>query len=484
MYKKRAQGWAKHLDFMLIDILCLLGSYLLAYIIRHRVHPQTYWRDTYLVMLFVLPILDAALILITNFFKNVLRRSRAREFFLTLRQSLIIVMMATFYLFIIQNGFWFSRLMMFYMALLYLGSSYLARLAWKDHLIRTNGGRSKRSLLIVTFKEMAPDVLDRILFKKYEAYKVTGLAFLDADAIGETTGGIPVVASRETLLDYICYEWVDEVFVNLPNGEPYPKDLEEKIVEMGVPVHRKLVTSRKTEGVEQIVSSLGNYTVLTTSMNVISTWQIVIKRLMDILIGLVGCILTALLFVILGPMIRLKAHASVIFVQERVGRNGKKFGLYKFRTMYPDAEKRKNELTRQNKVKDGRMFKLDEDPRVIGSRILPDGTYKKGIGNWIRDFSLDEFPQFVNVLRGDMSVVGTRPPTLEEWNKYEYHHRARLAIKPGITGMWQVNGRSTITDFEKVVELDRYYIEHYSTLLDLAIILKTIKVVFKRDGAA
>ena len=123
-----------------------------------------------------------------------------------------------------------------------------------------------------------------------------------------------------------------------------------------------------------------------------------------------------------------------------------------------DAEERKKELAQENRVKDGMMFKLDFDPRIIGARRLPDGTVKKGFGNYLRDLSIDEFPQFFNVLKGDMSLVGTRPPTVDEWDKYELHHRARLAIKPGITGMWQVNGRSEITDFEEVVRLSLIHI--------------------------
>ena len=148
-----------------------------------------------------------------------------------------------------------------------------------------------------------------------------------------------------------------------------------------------------------------------------------------------------------------------------------------------DAEERKKELMAQNRVKDGMMFKLDWDPRIIGSRQLPDGTVKKGIGNFIRDWSLDEFPQFINVLLGDMSLVGTRPPTVDEWEKYNLHHRARLAAKPGVTGMWQVSGRSNITDFEEVVKLDTQYITEWDMGLDVKILLKTVGVVFKREGS-
>ena len=129
------------------------------------------------------------------------------------------------------------------------------------------------------------------------------------------------------------------------------------------------------------------------------------------------------------------------------------------------------------------MFKMEFDPRVIGNRILTDGTKKSGIGEFIRRTSLDEFPQFFNVLAGEMSLVGTRPPTLDEWEKYEYHHRARLAVKPGITGLWQVSGRSEITDFEEVVRLDTEYITNFSIGLDLKILLKTVVVLLRRKGA-
>ena len=112
--------------------------------------------------------------------------------------------------------------------------------------------------------------------------------------------------------------------------------------------------------------------------------------------------------------------------------------------MYMDAEERKKELMAQNKISDGLMFKMDFDPRIIGNKILPDGTRKTGIGEFIRKTSLDEFPQFINILLGDMSLVGTRPPTVDEFKQYEARHKRRLSMKPGLTGLWQVSGRSNI----------------------------------------
>ena len=194
-------------------------------------------------------------------------------------------------------------------------------------------------------------------------------------------------------------------------------------------------------------------------------------------------LLTGIIFIFVAPIIYIKSPGPIFFKQVRIGKNGKKFNIYKFRSMYMDAEERKAELMKDNKLGDGKMFKLDFDPRVIGNKILPDGTHKTGIGDFIRRTSLDEFPQFFNVLRGDMSIVGTRPPLISETNLYELHHRARLAIKPGITGMWQVSGRSDITDFEEVVRLDTEYIENWSFGLDMKIVLKTIKVVLGREGS-
>ena len=200
---------------------------------------------------------------------------------------------------------------------------------------------------------------------------------------------------------------------------------------------------------------------------------------MDICGGLVGCILTGIIFLFVAPAIYIKSPGPIFFSQYRVGKNGRKFKIYKFRSMYMDAEERKKELMKQNRVSDGLMFKMENDPRVIGSEKGPG----KGIGNFIRKTSLDEFPQFFNVLKGDMSLIGTRPPSVDEWVKYDLYHRARLAIKPGLTGMWQVSGRSEITDFVKGVKLDTKYISEWSFLLDIKILFKTVLIVLGQKGS-
>lgn len=194
------------------------------------------------------------------------------------------------------------------------------------------------------------------------------------------------------------------------------------------------------------------------------------KRLLDLVGALVGCVFLGILTVIVGPMIKLESPGPIFFAQKRVGRNGRIFKMYKFRSMYADAEERKKELMAQNEM-NGLMFKMENDPRITKT------------GDFLRKTSLDEFPQFINILKGDMSLVGTRPPTLDEFAQYSPYHKKRLSFRPGLTGMWQVSGRSDITDFEEIVKLDVEYIDNWSFWLDIKILLKTFLEVFTQKGA-
>lgn len=482
MYRKSARGWEKHLDFMIWDQLSLQIAFLLAYMLRNGLS-NPYSHLIYCNVAFILVVIDAGVLLLFESLKNVLKRGYYQEFAMTVKHVILVVLVTTFYLFYIKRSEDYSRLALLYMTVLYLLVSYLTRILWKDQLRRKMRSSMKRSLLIITTKSMLDTVVYNIRNFNYEMFHVAGVAVIDCDMVGHDCGGVTVVANADTVADYVCREWVDEVFVNLPDGAPYPETLLNQLTEMGAVVHMKLAKTSNLIGEKKFVERLGIYTVLTTSINYATTKQLFMKRALDILGGLVGCLITVILTVILGPLIYIQSPGPIFFSQVRVGKNGKKFKIYKFRSMYMDAEERKKELMKQNRVKDGMMFKLEWDPRIIGTKKLPDGTIKKGIGNIIRDFSLDEFPQFFNVLKGDMSLVGTRPPTVDEWEKYDLHHRARLATKPGITGMWQVSGRSNITDFEDVVKLDRQYIAEWNFALDIKILFKTVLVVFKRDGA-
>lgn len=482
MYKKHSQGWLKHLDFIILDILCLQIAFLAAYFIRHGL-VSPYRTYVYRNVTLVLVLIDIAALFFFGTLKNVLKRGYYKEFSITFKHTCLVELLLVLYLFVTQGAQEYSRSVFILTGGFYLSLTYPVRVIWKKLLTKRRANRGTRSLLIVTTKKRAAKCISHLQDKNYEPVSIAGIAVIDADMTGSDIEGIPVVANMETVLEYVCREWIDEVFINVPDGEVQIEDLTEQFTVMGVVIHTKLARIPSSSAAHQIVENFGQYTVLTTSINFATPAQLFVKRSLDIAGGLVGTVITGILFLFLAPAIYLKSPGPIFFSQIRVGKNGRKFKIYKFRSMYMDAEERKKELMAENRIKDGMMFKLEWDPRIIGSKRLPDGTTKKGIGNIIRDLSLDEFPQFINVLKGDMSLVGTRPPTVDEWEKYELHHRARLAMKPGVTGMWQVSGRSNITDFEEVVKLDTKYISEWNMGMDFRILLKTLAVVFKREGS-
>ena len=480
MYQKSQRGWMKHIDFMIINQLCLHVCFILSYCIRHGWHSLPYSGSAYSNIALVLSGLDLLICLLFNTLHNVLRRGVYQELASTIKHVILLFLMVTFYLFSTRQSATYSRIVLYLTMGGYAVLNYGVRLLWKHILVKL-GQTGRRSLLVVTNDVLAEGILADLREPANGSIEPAGLVILDRAMSGESIQGVAVVADASTAAEYICREWIDEVLIYLPSSVLKPEKLIEQCREMGVTVHVSL--ENQLDGQHQFVEKLGGHTVLTSSINSATPLQVFLKRAMDIAGGLVGCILAGIVLLIIGPKIRKQSPGPMIFTQERIGKNGRKFKLYKIRSMYMDAEERKAELMKDNRVSDGMMFKLDFDPRIIGNEILPDGTQKTGIGEMIRRTSLDELPQFWNVLKGDMSLVGTRPPTVDEWEKYELHHRARLAMKPGITGMWQVSGRSNITDFEEVVKLDTQYICNWSMGLDFRILFKTIGVVLGHEGA-
>ena len=299
------------------------------------------------------------------------------------------------------------------------------------------------------------------------------------DIAEQKISGIPVVCTVEEIPSYIQTRWIDGIIIDQNSQMLLPEKITNICIAMGVSIHRSIAEVGKEGNGNQEMERLGGFMVVTTAMRMATSRQLFLKRALDICGAVVGLILTAILSIFVAPAIFISSPGPVIFSQTRVGKNGRRFKIYKFRSMYLDAEKRKKELMEKNEM-NGLMFKMDADPRIIGSG--PDGT-RHGIGWFIRKTSIDELPQFYNILKGEMSLVGTRPPTEDEWEQYEYHHRGRMAIKPGLTGMWQVSGRSNITDFEEVVKLDMDYIQHWNIGLDIKILLKTVLVVLKGQGS-
>ena len=485
MYQRSRTTWVKHLDFFFLDLLCLNIAFLLAYAIRFPGQGSAFANENAVSIVIVLSLVEIVASFLLGNLSNILRRGYLVELVRVATLAFATLALISLYLFSVHRAEVYSRLLVYYTIALFAFLDYPVRLIWKKLVLklRLQGifANAARSVLIVSDSRNAADIIRDIREDQLDRFDIAGLALVDESCVSEISG-IPVVCSISGAADYICRKWVDEVFVFLPDQTSQPKAFLDACMEMGVTVHSVLNLSNVDKN-KQFIERIGNHSVLTTAYNYIVPHQAVLKRLIDLAGGIVGSLFAILIIFFIGPVIYIKSPGPVIFKQTRIGRNGKPFTVYKLRSMYLDAEERKKDYMAQNRVSDGMMFKLDFDPRIIGNRVLPDGTKKTGIGEFIRKTSLDEFPQFFNVLKGDMSLVGTRPPTMDEWEKYEYHHRARLAMRPGITGMWQVSGRSNITDFEEIVKLDTEYICNYSLGLDIRILFKTVAVILKHEGA-
>ncbi len=264
---------------------------------------------------------------------------------------------------------------------------------------------------------------------------------------------------------------IDQVYImQTKTGKSDMQDYIDICMEMGVTV-RMIMDFYKEGNAKSYMSSVGTYPIITYHTISLNNTEKVIKRVIDIIGSSIGIILFSPIMLVTAVLIKLTSEGPVIFKQKRVGMNGRIFHIFKFRTMYIDAEQRKAELMAQNEVEGGFMFKMKDDPRVTK------------VGKFLRKTSIDELPQFFNVFLGTMSLVGTRPPTEDEVKMYARSHWRRISIKPGITGMWQVSGRSKITSFEEIVELDTKYIDEWSVFMDFKVILKTVEVILRRDGA-
>ena len=480
MYKKTEQGWLKHLDFILLDVLSAQIALVLAYGLRHGFDKWMYDKMLYRNLAIWMAFFGVAVAVLFNTMHDVLKRRWTVEIRMTVTQSLLVFSTVIIYLFSVKDAEQYSRITLWVMLLLYIPLAFVIRMLWKQVIRQKIAREKRRVMLLISDQSSAEDAIERIKNHPMEGIRLCGLVLIDRDAAGESFGDMPIVSNMQDVARYICREWIDEVYIAVENFDGFPRDLLEKCRQMGVTMHLQMMPLGMGK---QTVEKIAGMPVITNSINIASPLQLMLKRLMDIFGGIALSIVAVLAIIIVGPIIKIKSPGPILYKQERIGQNGRRFKMFKIRSMYMDADARKQELMEQNRVTSGMMFKLDFDPRIIGNEQLADGTRKTGIGEFIRRTSIDELPQGFNVLLNQMSLVGTRPPTVDEWEKYELHHRARLATKPGITGMWQVSGRSNITDFEEITRLDTEYIENWSIGLDIRILVKTVGTVLAHRGA-
>ena len=482
MHHSEDDNALKYLDFTAIDIIAMQLSCLLMYWIT-RSGGIIYQDPRCRLLAYGFLVAQLALGLFSDNHCGALHRDAKAEFFRVILYILELWLCCALFVILAKIPVSFLELLIvtvFFIVLDFAGRIFNKRL-------RLRLPKKARKMVLITSSDLVRRAMLKIQKSKTDTkHEIVAICLTDDGDVSRFDNlNIPVYSTTDPdLLNKLVTRWIDDAFFLAGVKTGYLSTLIEDFVGMGITVHYSLSAMNDLASVSVGGQSLGDYKVITNCAKLVSYRAVFIKRIMDIVGGLAGLLATGLLCLFIAPAIYIKSPGPIFFKQKRVGLNGKLFYMYKFRSMYMDAEKRKAELMAKNKVQDGMMFKMDDDPRIIGSEKKGKDGKPKGIGNFIRNTSLDEFPQFLNVLKGEMSLVGTRPPTLDEWEKYSPHHRARMAVKPGITGMWQISGRSEITDFDEVVMLDRQYIQNWSPMLDIKILASTVKVVLKRDGAS
>ena len=462
------------LAICIVDAIAVMFSLILSAILRYGNFSNWSVIEDVRTVCGVVILLHIALFYFLKMTDDFFRRGRYRELLLCIQYNVMFVVCITFVGFALKDKLIISRLMMCYFFLIN------TVLIWLVHIVLRNrervfyfANRKQKSLLVVSTTKEIEDVLKNFLKSKELTWSIAGIVLVDAEEPKAKIEGIPAMALCDDYFGFAAKHVVDEVFIRVSSIQKNEKVLQKMILEfenMGLVVNLNLDLFNLGFSGEKRIYPLEGYNVIAFTSRLLDYRMVLVKRLIDIVGALVGLCITVPVGIILAPFLLLESPGPLIFKQKRIGQNGRVFDFYKFRSMYVDAEARKEELAEQNEMK-GPIFKIEDDPRVTK------------VGRFIRKTSIDELPQFWNVLKGDMSLVGTRPPTEDEFQQYEAYQRRRMSFRPGITGLWQVSGRSDIKEFDDIVKLDLEYIDNWSIALDIKIICKTIIVMIFGKGA-
>lgn len=458
---------------LIIDILAVWISIGIAFGIRYGMLYGRYNHIDQLWQIILISLLYGLINSLTDFNHHFFRRGYFEEIVAIIRNQAVFSVLWIVILFLIHRSGELSRLVFGYFIIINVLLTFSFRTIFKQFMTKVyKASKYSNRLLIVTTSNQVESIVENLV--EYNEWNriLVGLILTDKSQVGEAMCGLPIVADVDSLLDYVVHHDVDEVFIN-DNTVVQEDNIQEWITNlesMGVIVDLNIDIFNIPSSGKKILNRVGKYAVVTFARNIFSTRQIVAKRMLDIVGSLVGMVILVIATIFVAPAIKLDSPGPVFFGQTRIGKNGRKFTFYKFRSMYQDAEQRKKELMKKNEVK-GLMFKMEDDPRITK------------VGKFLRNTSIDELPQFWNVLHGDMSLVGTRPPTVDEFEHYEAKHKCRLSMTPGLTGLWQISGRSDIKDFDEVVKLDMQYIDNWSILKDIKILILTVWVVLTGKGS-
>lgn len=456
---------------LILDVLAVVCSYFLAYFCKFGTLRFDYKNEMYTIVLLLVLLFCVLYTLVINHSDKFFKRGYLIEFVYTTKYILALFVTMASILFLTKMAEHYSRLMFGLFIVFCEGITFIFHLLWKKYMKSYyKDEKNQIKLLVITEKEYVSN-LQKILKDRIDiVYQVFAYVLWDGEKEDIENTEYKVLGNAKNYLEKVRLLPLDEVFIYLPNASKKTIcEIVNAFQTMGVVCHYNIDVADIHVNMRTI-DNLAGFNVVTYSNNSIDYNKRMLKRGMDIIGALVGCAITILMMPFVAVAIKLESKGPILFKQKRVGRNGRIFNIYKFRSMYIDAEERKKELEAQNEMS-GLMFKMEHDPRITK------------VGSFLRKTSIDELPQFFNILKGDMSLVGTRPPTVDEYEKYNFHYKRRLSMTPGLTGMWQVNGRSEITNFDDVVKFDLEYIDHWSLTLDIKILFQTIGVVLFRKGS-
>ena len=440
MYQRKSN--LLNIMIMILDCLCITVSLIFANYIRNgKAFVSDNERMDFSLMLGGCLVAFLAWNLYKNLYKDMFLRGPFSELLHIIGNNVVIFAGSAGFLYFMKRLEAYSRLAFVYFILLDCILMFVAHLAWKRVLpsLYWRMGLAKKVLLVAD-KDNAAELVKNVRNIGGFGVDLAGIVLTD-DSYENNVNGTRVAAKSQDLIEYCQGASLDEVYLAVSRNDEQSMKIMNTLSEMGIILHYQMPVPELTGAKQKVLSQIGSFYNVTYASRMVPVGQLIVKRAMDICGALAGCVFLAFVTLIFGPLIKLESPGPIFFAQKRVGKNGRIFKMYKFRSMYADAEERKKELMAQNEMS-GFMFKMENDPRITK------------IGGFMRKTSLDEFPQFLNILKGDMSLVGTRPPTLDEFSQYSPYHKKRLSFRPGLTGMWQVSGRSDITDFEEIVRLD------------------------------
>lgn len=455
---------------IIADIFVLACAFLLSHFVRSIAGPF----EPLEAYLWLLPFLLVVWVFLLNSFgmyESFRTKNNAYVVYIILKSGFFVLIILACLIYFFKLPHYVSRA---FILLIYINSMLLlyAEKSMALFMLRflRKKGYNYRNILLVGTNKRAERFMEIVSKNPEWGLRIIGIVEHDQVKVGQEFQGVKIIGTFKDLPDIIHKNVVDEVMFLIP------RSWLDKVQDM--------IILCETEGITASIaidffdmnfaklrqSDFGGFPLLSFKSTSDKLWQLFIKRVIDVGFSLVALILLSPVFVFVAIVIKASSRGPVFFTQQRCGLSGRKFKLYKFRTMIAGAEKKIDELRRLNEMQ-GPVFKIKNDPRVTD------------FGNFLRKFSVDEFPQLWNVLKGDMSLVGPRPPIPAEVEKYDNWQRRRLSMRPGLTCLWQIKGRNRITDFNEWMRLDLEYIDNWSLWLDFEILARTIPVVVFCIGA-